>query len=511
MHRCLKLLEITDMIFSHLYVAPDTDPATPSSDRPELRDLAALARTSTVFSNVALDLLWRSAVLLNVLRCLPADMWTIDEDSSNKMEFWRPLLKTDWTRVSTYASRVRELSPGSDDLTDVLPVLSLCLPADLFPNLRTLNWVTPEPLFPHIHLFLGPTIANISFRISQSSLSLLPLLSERCPNLKNFTMTPASLDKTSYWRPAEEIQAVAALICGSKSLESISVPLIGLEHTSHLPNLKLLRVGLDTFIPGISFPAVEGPTYQALHTLQLHHTKVGSATIFLNTFREVPLASLSTVLTHPPTADENESFCAALAAGVSPASLTDLHIQVNRVMFTGGGPRNLDHRFRNGALHILTGFHNLASVTICGSFTFDLDDATDMARAWPQLVELDLADDRTRSLPPPHVTLQCLDSFARYSPRLETLAMTFDGTVVPTAHQQQAASPLVKQYSLTHMHVRGSVISRPDAVGEFLGRRFPSLREISAPRMQRVQHKAEHKAHAKLWHQVETLLEGGYP
>ncbi|KAJ7186614.1 hypothetical protein C8R46DRAFT_1341966 [Mycena filopes] len=344
MHRCLKLLEIVDMIFSHLYVPPDINHTVRPSNRPELRALAALARTSTFFSDVALDLLWRSAVLINVLRCLPADLWSINEESSNKMVFLRPLLKTDWTRVSMYASRVRELSPGSDDLTNILPVLSLCLPGDLFPNLRALHWESTDIMFPYIDLFLDTTIGHISFHSSQSALSLLPFLPEKCPNLTTFEMTPSL--NSSDWDSPHEIQAVTAFACGLKSsIESLSVPIAStraLEHICHLPNLKLL--GLDTFPPGMSFPAVEGPTYQALHTLHLHYTRVEGATNFLTMFHEVPLSSLTACLVPHPTADESDSFCADLVAG-----------------------------FRDSALRILTYFHNLTSVAIYGKF--DLENA----------------------------------------------------------------------------------------------------------------------------------------
>ncbi|KAJ7186615.1 hypothetical protein C8R46DRAFT_1341967 [Mycena filopes] len=509
MHRCLKLLEIVGMVFSHLYVPPDRDPAIRPSNRPESRALAALARTSSFFSDVALDFLWRSAVLINLLRCLPADLWSINEEQSNKMVFLRPLLKTDWSRVSMYASRVRELSPGSDDLTNVLPVLTLCLPANLLPNLRTLRWESSGITFPYISLFLDPTISNISFHSSQSSLSLLPFLPEKCPNLKTFEMTP-SIDSLD-WDTAEEIQAVTAFVCGLKSIEVLSVPVASrraLEHTSHLPNLKLLA--LDTFPLGISFPVPQGPTFQALYDLRLHYTRAEDATNFLTMFHEVPLSMLTVCLVPPPTADQSNSFCAAVVAGVSPASLTALRIQSDgaRTANSLASSSMDDDRFQNSTFRILTGFQNLTFLTIYGEFDLDNAVVADMARAWPQLLKLELHTKGTRGSVRPRVTLQCLDSFARYSPGLATLTLTFDATVVPTP-EQQPASPLVAQHSLGELCVQKSPISHPEAVAEFLSCRFPSLRQISRPKvlyhgLDRISFR--HEAGSELWEQVETIL-----
>ena len=68
MHRTLRIPEIVDSVFSHL------DP-TPGK---EGRELAALARTCTMFHDIALDALWwHQESIINLIRCMPTELWEI--------------------------------------------------------------------------------------------------------------------------------------------------------------------------------------------------------------------------------------------------------------------------------------------------------------------------------------------------------------------------------------------------------------------------------------------------
>lgn len=44
-----------------------------------MMDLAIVARTCVAFHSPALDYLWRSATLINLLRCLPSDLVVVEE------------------------------------------------------------------------------------------------------------------------------------------------------------------------------------------------------------------------------------------------------------------------------------------------------------------------------------------------------------------------------------------------------------------------------------------------
>lgn len=76
MHRCLQLPELVGLVCSHLQ-SPYHMEITLEARQPRRGDLAALARTSTVFSSHALRLLWKSVTLINLLRCLPSDSFEL--------------------------------------------------------------------------------------------------------------------------------------------------------------------------------------------------------------------------------------------------------------------------------------------------------------------------------------------------------------------------------------------------------------------------------------------------
>ncbi|KAF7349866.1 hypothetical protein MVEN_01287100 [Mycena venus] len=119
----------------------------------EKRDLANLARTSTVFLDAALDVLWECQDgLVNILRCMPVDLLDgpIRRGSLDTLNVTRPITAADWERPLFYLSRVREFSGGRPrDTGRTKLFLDLCssLPTrNWFPNLRLLEWCCYEPI-----------------------------------------------------------------------------------------------------------------------------------------------------------------------------------------------------------------------------------------------------------------------------------------------------------------------------------------------------------------------------
>ncbi|KAJ7314750.1 hypothetical protein DFH08DRAFT_821073 [Mycena albidolilacea] len=92
MRACLDIPEIVIMVVSTLDAQFGA------------KELAALARTSTIFHESALDVLWRYPdTIINLIRCIPADLW---ETST----FAREIVSSDWDRFLKYAPRIRSLS-----------------------------------------------------------------------------------------------------------------------------------------------------------------------------------------------------------------------------------------------------------------------------------------------------------------------------------------------------------------------------------------------------------------
>lgn len=76
--RALQIPELVELICSQ--IVPKLSPARQSlswsTGKTGNRDLAALARTSRIFQEPALNALWRSqSTFANVLRCMPGDLW----------------------------------------------------------------------------------------------------------------------------------------------------------------------------------------------------------------------------------------------------------------------------------------------------------------------------------------------------------------------------------------------------------------------------------------------------
>jgi hypothetical protein len=73
MHRALDIVELVENICAHLAPADLVRLKTDTA-----RDLALLSRTSTIFLDPALDVLWRSQdSLIHLLRCMPDDLLEI--------------------------------------------------------------------------------------------------------------------------------------------------------------------------------------------------------------------------------------------------------------------------------------------------------------------------------------------------------------------------------------------------------------------------------------------------
>lgn len=68
MHRCLQILEMVEMVCFQFDPYPSRD----------VKDLASLARTCTIFQGPALDVLWKvQRTLMNLVRCMPTDLFDV--------------------------------------------------------------------------------------------------------------------------------------------------------------------------------------------------------------------------------------------------------------------------------------------------------------------------------------------------------------------------------------------------------------------------------------------------
>ncbi|KAJ7646262.1 hypothetical protein DFH06DRAFT_1300636 [Mycena polygramma] len=158
-----------------------------------------LIPTCKALQDPALDALWRTQTsIVPLLSCMPEDLFNINPifaTSRLPLRLTRPINTTDWEPSDPYASRVRYLQfkilPG---LEHIYPVLDVCVPGGfVFPNLRSLAWTSreqPTQDFPHIRIFLSPTLLSINFFFAGSIMncSLLATLGRICPNLTDLDL-----------------------------------------------------------------------------------------------------------------------------------------------------------------------------------------------------------------------------------------------------------------------------------------------------------------------------------
>ncbi|KAJ6560106.1 hypothetical protein B0H19DRAFT_1146509 [Mycena capillaripes] len=520
MHHCLQIQEIVGLLCSHLEesrisLRPYSTIVGKSWKRPALNNLAVVARTCRAFHGPALDVLWRSSALVNILRCLPSDLYHCEESGPEwnvrcDMKLLRPFEAEDWERVLIYASRVQHLFSKSYDcdLSKVLPAISACLPPQLFPKLQRLHWGHSDDDFRYIHLFLGPGITELSF-----AASCTPAISFLTTDaLKYSALKTVAIRSDRRAVSVAETKAVSLFLRSLTCVETLSVDSMdeaGLKHICRLPAVTDLRLGtlptLSTFNDGPDIRALA-----VLRRLYLALAEIDVTTRFLGWCQEMPLISLDIEFIDFLTGQEMHNLFDALSASVLHSSLTEINL-INGYEF-----RNSAH-FPNYIVHShsirpLFSFTNLTSVLILTAVGIDLDNATvsTLARAWPRLEDLDLCSYYHYSpAARPRATLECLHSFATWCPRLAKLSMTLDGTAIPSLDSD---SSRVLHSALVCLHVDHSPISTPLSVARFLSGIFTGLKDIRSSADDKdndVEDELTQQSEAiryDLWKKVESLL-----
>ncbi|KAJ7144090.1 hypothetical protein C8R44DRAFT_725078 [Mycena epipterygia] len=176
MHQALQIPELVELI---CYQTQDgLGPAG---------TLAALARTSRVFQEPALNALWcDQTTFAHILRCMPRDLWNHPSNlvAVSVMEITRPISPADWERPLFYLSRIRSLSCVASNAPSeaLFEALTLSLPTEhFFPNLIGLSVSGFKvPISPYIRTLLGPMMTDIS--IDEANIAALSHLS-RVPTL----------------------------------------------------------------------------------------------------------------------------------------------------------------------------------------------------------------------------------------------------------------------------------------------------------------------------------------
>ncbi|KAJ7113119.1 hypothetical protein C8R44DRAFT_984926 [Mycena epipterygia] len=488
MHRALKTLELVELICAQL----DPEELGKYTSAASHADLSRLARTSTIFLHPALNVLWRhQGTIINLLRCMPSDLWEItetqisDEDGEPilmelKITLRRPVIFVDWQRFLFYSHRVKSFDINEDaslESLEVYDTLSLCFPEEyLFPNLQKLRYwlLDTADSFHHIGLFLTPGLTNLDITVENiSHVPIFSTLAPKCTGLTHFSLGSPGLPI------AAALPAISRFVCTLRHIESLVVARLdqaAISHISRLPGLRSLWLMCsDTPIPFSQIPPkfLHFPALTALKCETMEH-----APALLETLRKCSLEEFTLISrgrSVPALKTTTQQFYSALATNCSHSSLQKLRIDGR---FWNPSVNQLDiYSVEGEILKPVFSFGNLVKVSLSHPAGFDLDDiwVQDMACAWPLIESLLLSSDRSHRITS-RVTLEGIYAFAKHCPRLQVLRMTFDATVVPKIKLN--ARKRVSQNSLDRLHVGYSLISKPRPIAKFLSAIFPHLNTI---------------------------------
>ncbi|KAJ7463518.1 hypothetical protein B0H11DRAFT_2053195 [Mycena galericulata] len=484
MHRALGIVEIVDQVCRHFGVDMWTiyHPATARGDAS--RALSVLARTSVVFQDSALNVLWRHQdSIVNLLKCTPDDLWNISESkgiyeaTDLVIRLQRTIVYKDWERVLFYSHRVRSFSlhvRGSGQVSNFFDALNLSLPTDcVFPNLRELKWIpNPPVLFHHLRLFLTPRMERLSINpATDLDLSVLPIIPAKCPSLKHITIDTGLKDSAT--------QAVSTFVRCLPSVESLDVSALdqpALLHVALMDGLKSFRLEFAE-TPFFSFP----PSRSYFHDLrELFLPTMECATALMTASPDCLFEELTITDTWSrPTKIIAHAFYSILAKQRARSSLHRVRVDADDDHPTLLAANQTETYLVGGdILEPLFSCANLQTVSLNHPVGFDLDDGMilHMARAWPRIEVLVLQAGRSRHARC-SATLRGLSAFAKHCPNLRNLEMIFDATNVPEIHayDTEEQNVLGVQRTLFSIHVSLSPISEPRRVAEYLSTVFPHL------------------------------------
>ncbi|KAJ7291745.1 hypothetical protein C8J57DRAFT_1163791 [Mycena rebaudengoi] len=358
----------------------------------------------------------------------------------------------------------------------------------LFPNLRHLFWNHRYPvegtILPYLSLDLVTSI-YLSLDSSWFSLPDLPLV---YPALKHLKIATTG-------HPARLLTSTSSCVRKLIQIEELTLPMLdraAYDHLSTLPALRSLSVTqrrTPDLLPSIPFPPAGRTGFPVLRNLSTQSMTLAFVTEVVNGFSNTPLRSLDVTTDALDAEHIIRHFFAALSTHLVHSTLEQIRVRL------GVKDRPVGSDIDGRTLSHLLCFSNLRKVTIYVCSVFLLDDATiwDMARAWPNLVILEVCDTQNPSSPPPIMTLASLRAFATHCPELTTLALTFDATIVPPPSNEQP----ILQRKLSYLDIWYSHISSPALVGRFLAGIFPNIVRI-LPRVS-----------SELWEEVEDVIKRG--
>ncbi|KAF8133946.1 hypothetical protein EV363DRAFT_1258504 [Boletus edulis] len=380
MHHALQIQEILSNIFD--FCSPPLPSAyyKKATSSPEL---VALAGTCRAFKEPALNALWRVLVDLSPLaRCLPEASHRLV--LQNMYSFTRPLTKTEWDVIQSYARRVRSILDIHRGLNkESLRTLSdhFSATGPLFPNLRTLHGLYARKTIPLLHLPLPSLVSlDIKFenlRLFQESFKSFP---NHFRNIRRLVVRVQPLGLIP-------LCIKPGYFCRWQNLWSLDCPQLALDrdallHLSRMPALTQLGFALSAALPAFDTP----PLFSNLHRLKLYSESLQPTSRLLSQIQLPTITDLIAFVDDYPSREELSSFLAGIRTSSAGNTIQKLQLAqsfpcLERV------PRSDALLLGFEDLRPCMGFRNLRHLSFDIEWNVGLTDSDvlTLATAWPRL------------------------------------------------------------------------------------------------------------------------------
>ncbi|KAJ6453345.1 hypothetical protein C8R45DRAFT_1083092 [Mycena sanguinolenta] len=440
--------------------------------------LAALAQTSSLFREPALDVLWREMDSpIPLLKCFPPDSWDISTLDKQPFSFGfiRVIRPDDWDRVRLYGSRIKEIIFDGRGLylgVDVADTLQLALCGrHILPELRKMTWRIGEFPFRHFTSFLGPNATKIAVTLDSN-----PRYTEKLWNLALRTppITELTIPRTGY-RYSSDDGFEPNLVRRLEHLRRLDIQVFEpptIDYIATLRDLDTLCLSLHLLPTNIAAPVIPH-AFPALRALKLWANNAVWSIYIINLLRNAPLNQIS--LEFGPWLEYTEAEARVAFTNVNDA----IRSHCSPSTFTSFRAEYWDWDGRMPAISVdivrpLCVFYNLRSLVIRAA-RIDLTDIElrDLVETWSCLECLDLGSGGlVARIQAPPLTLASLSIVAAQCPALVELGLELDVRVIPAPSTSDVA-----QSNLRTLRVAGS---SPE-VAAYAARIFPRIQTIEAP------------------------------
>ncbi|KAF8060147.1 hypothetical protein FPV67DRAFT_333419 [Lyophyllum atratum] len=533
MDHCLKIIEIQTLIIEHLEEAcsSTTDPSRDDYFATQ----ASLARTSSIFTEAALDALWHEQPsLAYLIQVMPDNLWTITIEPEppsgtdgitrtvETLKFNRPLEDTDWSRLEYYSHRIRSLGnkyrflsrpPDVDEFgvesfnsahrlppnvdASAFESFSSHRPfQSLLPNLCTfdLDLADPStlrclPFIPAVLLSNCPKLWALRFIIPDKLPDEFPLflssISSTCRNIEDLEVRRVAGSRSALYAPMLSTPHSIMLIqfiCGLNDLQSLTIPgewTVTPDLIHHLGSLTGLYRCEDIFIDCSVAPhqirqlfKSDRGRFRKLRYLNLRTSTAQQAADIMQSL-QLPLEHLS-VDSRSLVSQPFSSVQSLMESFVNHnciSSLTSLNLCVSSANMHGTSPDSPCNNFK--PLFLLKALRTLY-LEWENISPFDDKWLAEAAMAWPHLSRLILGSLDHNS--PPVATLAGVVPLIRHCPQLSYLSLTLHAK--PFGRDQDVLLPGVCNRRITSLSMPFSRITDPEGVCRCMQLMFPCLTSI---------------------------------